>query len=360
MKKKPFKPKDLPLEEKLQIKIKLINKLVKVRLKIKEFDMLLERSIVKDMAISFFSMNESVQSTKIEGTQATFLDIIESNLTGKTSDDLQEVKNYIEALEMGKELLRTYPISTRLFHTLHSILLKNSRGANRTPGEFRKIQNFIGPTNKIEDATYIPPEPQNIPELISNLENYINFNDDESLDPLIKAGIMHAQFESIHPYLDGNGRLGRVLIMLYLLDSKVISYPSFFISEELEKNKFKYYSLLNDLRSDQPKWLPWLEFFLDSAYKQAEKYSEKLSQIEELYNNAVRYAFDQNIHINYIDTMFSKIAFTAKDMEKTIDSSYNTINKNIKKLVEGKFIYGDNKQRGTSYHFYDLLDILRR
>jgi Fic family protein len=360
MKKKPFKPKDLPLEETNQIKVELINKLIKVRLKIKEFDMLLERSPVGEMAMSFFSMNESVQSTKIEGTQATFSDVIESNLTGKTNDDLQEVKNYIEALEMGKELLRTYPISTRLFHTLHNILLKNSRGANRTPGEFRRVQNFIGPTNKIEDATYIPPEPQMIDGLISNLESYINYSDDDSLDPLLKAGIIHAQFESIHPYLDGNGRLGRVLIMLYLLDSKVISHPSFFISEELEKNKFKYYSLLNDLRTDKPEWLPWLEFFLDSAYKQAEKYSEKLSQVEELYNNAVRYASDENIHISYIEAMFSKVAFTAKDMENIVGTSYNTVNKNIKKLVEGKFIYADDRKRGVSYRFYDLLDILRR
>jgi len=359
MKKKPFIPKDLLLEEKSQIKVELINKLIKVRVKIKEFDMLLERSPVGEMAMSFFSMNESVQSTKIEGTQATFSDVIESNITGEVNDDLQEVKNYIEALEVGRELLRTYPISTRLFHQLHSTLLKDSRSAHRTSGEFRSIQNFIGPTDKIEDATYIPPEPQMVDELISNLENYINYSDEDSLDPLLKAGIIHAQFESIHPYLDGNGRLGRVLIMLYLLNSKVISHPSFFISEELEKNKFKYYSLLNDLRTDTPKWLPWLDFFLDSAYKQAEKYSEKLSRVEELYDRAVRYASDHNIHINYIEAMFSKVAFTAKDMEKTIGASYNTINKNIKKLVECKFIYADDKRRGVGYRFYDLLDILR-
>lgn len=356
--KKPFSPKLLPLEIEDEIKLKTTEKLIEARLKIKEFDILLEKSPVGEIALNLFSLNESVQSTKIEGTQATFIDVIESKATGAYSKDLQEVLNYIEALSIGRDLLKSIPISTRLFNNLHSTLLKNSRGYNRSPGEFRKIQNFIGPNNNIEDATYIPPEPQYIPSLISNLEEYINTNV-STLDPLIKAAIIHAQFESIHPYLDGNGRLGRVLIMLYLLDSKVISQPSFFISEELEKNKFKYYALLNDLRTENPQWFDWINFFLESAVKQADKYLIKLKAVDDYYSKAINFAADNNIHINYINLMFEKIVFTAKDFSERIDASYNTINKNINKLVEAKFIYPDDKKRNKIYRAYDLLDILR-
>lgn len=352
--KKPFNPKLLPLETENEIKLRTTNKLIEARLKIKEFDILLEKSPVGEIVLNLFLLNESVQSTKIEGTQATFVDIIESKVTGYKSQDLQEVQNYIEALETGRELLKTIPISTRLFNSLHKILLKDSRGASRNPGEYRRIQNFIGPTNKIEDATYIPPEPQHINSLIGNLEEYIN-GDISVLDPLLKSAIIHAQFESIHPYLDGNGRLGRVLIMLYLLENKVISQPSFFISEELEKNKFKYYTLLNNLRSDNPKWFEWIEFFLDSAIKQADKYLAKLKAVDEYYAKAINFASDNNIHINYINVIFEKIVLTSKDFEGRVDVSYNTINKNINKLVDAGFLYADDKKRNKVYRAYDLL-----
>lgn len=357
--KKPFSPQILPLSLENDIKLKTIQKLIDARLKIKEFDILLEKSPVGEIALNLFSLNESIQSTKIEGTQATFSDVIESKVTGAKSEDLQEVQNYIEALEIGQSLLKSIPISTRMFHTLHEVLLKNSRGSNRSPGEYRKIQNFIGPNEKIEDATYIPPEPQNIDNLMSNLEYYVNSDDCNTLDPLIKAAIIHAQFETIHPYLDGNGRLGRVLLMLYLLETKVISKPSFFISEELEKNKFKYYALLNNLRTDNPKWLDWLEFFLDSAIKQADKYLNKLKAIDEYYSKVINFAADNNIHINYVNIMFEKIIFTSKEFEGKIDASYNTINKNINKLVQANFLYVDDRKRNRVYRAYDLLDILR-
>ncbi|MGL4539223.1 Fic family protein [Cetobacterium sp.] len=337
--KKPFNPQMLPLSLENDIKLKTMQKLIDARLKIKEFDILLEKSPVGEIALNLFSLNESVQSTKIEGTQATFTDVIESKVTGAKSEDLQEVQNYIEALEIGQDLLKSIPISTRMFHKLHEVLLKKSRGSNRSPGEYRKIQN--------------------IDKLIGNLEHYINSEDCNTLDALLKAAIIHAQFETIHPYLDGNGRLGRVLIMLYLLETKVISKPSFFISEELEKNKFKYYTLLNNLRADNPNWLDWIDFFLDSAIKQADKYLGKLKAVDEYYSKAINFASDNNIHINYVNIMFEKIVFTSKEFEGKIDASYNTINKNINKLVQGKFLYADDKKRNKIYRAYDLLDILR-
>lgn len=259
--KKPFMPHKLPFKLEDEHIIKLYKLALNARVKISEFNILLERSIVTESAIMYFSMHESIESTKIEGTQATFNDVMESEITGHKSNDVQEVLNYLEALQHGEQRLKSLPISTRLFHELHSIILKDSRGQHRSPGEYRRIQNFIGPTGNIKDASYVPPEPNHVQELISNLENYMNDDDADDLDILIKTGIIHAQFETIHPYLDGNGRLGRILIILYLLDKGVITRPSFFLSEELEKNKFKYYGLLNNLRNDNPNWYNWLEFF---------------------------------------------------------------------------------------------------
>lgn len=177
-----------------------------------------------------------------------------------------EVNNYQQALISGHERIRSgYPITTRLILELHGILMEGARGTNVARGEFRKIQNFIGPTNKIEDAVYIPIGANDIESYMGNWEIYANKNSygeklptghltkneiilDEDSHPLLKVAILHAQFESIHPFLDGNGRLGRILIALYMVKSKLVSSPIFFVSEELEKQRSRYYHLLNGVR----------------------------------------------------------------------------------------------------------------
>jgi Fic family protein len=266
--------------------------------------------------------------------------------------------NYLEAIHHGQARLKTLPISTRLFHELYEIILKESRGQNRSPGEYRKIQNFIGPTGDIKDASYIPPEPQRISEYIDNLEQYINGNYEDQLDILIRAGIIHAQFETIHPYLDGNGRLGRILIILYLLDNNIISKPSFFLSEELEKNKFKYYGLLNHLRNDNPQWYNWLEFFLNSATKQADRYVDKLLKIEELHAAMISLAEQNEIRVDLINFIFTKSYFTISNVQEHLGISYNTASKHVNKLVQTGRVFADDKRRNKIYRFYDIVDIL--
>lgn len=354
----PFLPKILPPELTDSEIIKLLNLSIEARTKLTEFNTLLERSIVSETAIMYFSLHESIESTKIEGTQATFTDIMESELTGKRNNDVQEVLNYLVALNTGVKKLDSIPISTRLFHQLHKIILDNSRGMNRSPGEYRRIQNFIGPTNDIKDATYIPPAPTEISNLMSNLEEYINTDAINNLDHIIRAGIIHAQFETIHPYLDGNGRLGRILIILYLIDKKVINKPSFFMSEELEKNKFKYYGLLNNLRTETPNWFIWLEFFVTSAIRQANKYIEKLRSIEFLYESMAELAKEHNIRPDIIESIFTQPFFKISDLQARLNISYNTANSHVNKLVKIGKIFADDKKRNRSYRFYDIIDIL--
>ena len=225
---KPFCPKMLPINLSDKDLLSLYKKALEANKKLTEFSVLLERNYISDKLMFLFALNESVQSTRIEGTQATFNSVVEAQASEKYDKDTKEVLNYLEALNLGAELLRSLPISTRLILKLHEIILKDGRGKDRNPGAYRKTQNWIGPTSRIEDATYIPPSADKLEEYISNLEKYINDEIADDIDPIIKIAVIHAQFETIHPFLDGNGRVGRVLIMLYLLDKKVISKPTIF------------------------------------------------------------------------------------------------------------------------------------
>ena len=357
--KKPFKPKFLPIKLNSQDTIEILKLESEARARVEKFNSILERSVIKRELLMLFSMSESVQSTRIEGTQASFSEVIESEVTGNSSKDITEVMNYFDTLNRAENLLKQIPISTRMFLNLHETILKSSRGQNRSPGTYRKIQNFIGPEGcKIEDTTYIPPEPNMIGEYMTNLEKYINEEQEDDFGFISRAAIIHGQFETIHPFLDGNGRLGRILIIIYLLDKGIISNPSFFVSEELEKNKYKYYALLNGLRLEEPKWKEWIIFFLNSSIKQADRYIEKLVDIENLYNEVIKIARQNRIPEDAVIFIFSKPIFTVKKMETAIGVSYNTARKYVIKLAEAGKLYGDDKKRNTMYSFYELLDIL--
>ena len=369
--KQPFKPYELPIfsceNPRLSSveKLKLMDQVVEAMTLMERFKNKLESSHIKDAVMFVFSLNESIQSTKIEGTQATFDEYLESQTAGKYNEDTQEVKNYLEALKEGADMLETFPISTRMFLELHKLILRDSRGKNKAPGMYRKTQNWIGGSStKIEDATYIPPEAQYIDKYMSNLEKYINNEISDELHPLIKVGIIHAQFESIHPFLDGNGRIGRILIILYLIKENIIKKPNFFVSEELERNKYKYYALLNNLRNETPKWYEWLSFFLDSIIKQTEKYLGKLEQIENLRTSLDIYKADDRV-VYYV---FQNPVFQVKDIvnyfskldDKKYHISYGTAKKNVQILVDNQKLFHNEKKRNRIYRFYELLDILQK
>lgn len=356
--KAPFVPNYLPVRLDVGDIIEILRLEVDASAKVEKFNAILERSEIKSELLMLFSLKESVQSTKIEGTQASFSDVMEAEITGKKTEDTVEVVNYFEALSKAGSLLKEIPISTRMFFELHKILLKNSRGENRSPGSYRKVQNFIGPTSKIEDAVYIPPEPQLVDEYMSNLERYINDEYQDNFGFLSRAAIIHGQFETIHPFLDGNGRLGRILIIIYLLGKNIISYPSFFVSEELEKNRYKYYALLNGLRAEQPKWKDWIKFFLHASIKQADNYIEKLEAIEQLYDNLNAFAKDKGIDSEAILFIFNRPLFTIKRLQTETGVSYNTARRYTNELANAGKIYGDDRIRNKIYRFYDLLDII--
>lgn len=361
--KRPFVPFELPLKDKVN-PLGFINELVKANTKIGIYNTLLNQSkINKRLLIAPIALQEAVLSTKIEGTQVTVDDVLESKVDDKAAnEDIQEVFNYANALVNGKELLERLPISTRLIKELHKRLLDgNVRGNSRAPGEFRQIQNFIGPEGcTIKNASFIPPEPQLVEKYISNLENYINYPQDD-LDPLVKIAIIHAQFETIHPFLDGNGRIGRILIPLYLFKEGIIDEPNFFLSESLEKDKHKYYRLLNDTR-EEAKWNEWIKFFLESSIKQADKNIQLISEINSLYERdleKVKSVLNTSKVTDIMDVMFERPIFNAKIMSEMTGINITTIRRYLLQLENEKIIFSDDKLRNRKYYYYDLIEIIR-
>jgi Fic family protein len=229
---------------------------------------------------------EAVLSSKIEGTQATLGDVLKAEAGEQPKHeaqrlDIQEINNYRRALRAAEEELKTRPFNLNLLLKLHSILLDSVRGRDKSRGKFRTVQNYIGiPNTPMEQALFIPPEPHLLPRLLDNWEKYYHM---ERPDPLVQLAVVHAQFEIIHPFLDGNGRLGRILIPLYLYERKVLSQPMFYLSEYLDKNRDAYIDHLRDLGEKEGAWNRWIIFFLTALIEQAKLNARKAREIMDLY-----------------------------------------------------------------------------
>lgn len=223
-----------------------------------------------DIYIEMSVAKEATKSSKIEGTHTEIEEAIKkvSDIAPERKDDWQEVHNYIEAMNTSIGKLKTLPLSTRLLKDAHRILMRGVRGEHRNPGEFRVSQNWIGGAS-LKDATYIPPVHTVLNELMSDLENFLHNNQIE-VPYLIRAGIAHYQFETIHPFLDGNGRIGRLLITLYLVSSGLLNKPSLYLSDYFERNRQLYYDNLNNVRVKND-LLQWLKFFLVGIIETGEK-----------------------------------------------------------------------------------------
>lgn len=213
---------------------------------------------------------EAVLSSQIEGTQSSLSDLLlyeVNGVPGVPLDDVQEVSNYVAAMNHGLQRIENrFPISQRLIREIHGVLLSKGRGNSKLPGEFRRSQNWIG-GNRPENAIFVPPPPDHLLDLMSDLEQYIHTSDSR-LPILIKAGLVHVQFETIHPFLDGNGRLGRLLITLLLCNSGMLSQPLLYLSLYFKTHRSRYYALLQRVRTHGD-WEAWLEFFLDGVFETA-------------------------------------------------------------------------------------------
>ncbi len=216
-----------------------------------------------DLFVFMYVRKEAVLSSQIEGTQSSLNDLLQLEANGSETGeatDAWEVSNYVTAMNYGLERLAELPISTRLIREIHERLMQNVRGQNQQPGEIRTSQNWIGPQGSaLSDALFIPPPPHEVPAVLGELEKFIHAKSD--IPPLLKIGLIHAQFETIHPFLDGNGRVGRLLITFLLCSNEILIKPVLYLSHFLRGNRAEYYELLQGVR-DRGEWEEWLKFFL--------------------------------------------------------------------------------------------------
>ena len=359
---KSYKPTDLPVD--IKISAKLQNKIIKTYSILSKLDALVFAIPNIDLYVSMYVRKEALLSSIIEGTQCTLDDILNPNAENNSNLDVKDVINYVKAIDYSIEQLGKTPICNRLLKQTHKILLKDVRGKEKNPGEFRKSQNWIGPSNSsIKDAKYIPPNVEDMKAAINALETYINEQNDD-IDLLLKIGLIHYQFETIHPFLDGNGRIGRLLITLLLIENKILSKPVIYISYSLKKNQIEYYNQMSEVRRTG-NYEMWLEFFVDALYESSKDSLETVEKLIKLHNKNSNKLIETNRKKDNLRQVFEYIEqypiINITDTAKDLNISYNTVVTCIDKLVELKILKPTNKQlRNKIYAYEEYLDILRK
>ncbi|MBP6863846.1 MAG: Fic family protein [Candidatus Didemnitutus sp.] len=308
-----------------------------------------------------FVRREAVYSSRIEGTQATLGELLAADAgvsPERSPEDLREVGNYVTALEHGLKRLESLPLSLRLVRELHEKLMTGVRGDHATPGQFRRTQNWIGrPGCTLSDASYVPPPPA---DLLDHLGRWEDFLHDESVPPLVHAALMHYQFEAIHPFIDGNGRVGRLLIILSLCARGALTEPLLYLSAFFEATRNDYYDGLRGI-TERGDWAGWLEYFFNGVARQSE---DALSRAERINQQLAdwREAFagsGSKVPLQLIDLVGSNPFLTPRETERRLGVAYNTVMRAITALEEGGVLtkVGEGK-RDRVFCARAILDIL--
>ncbi len=308
-----------------------------------------------------FITREAVLSSKIEGTQATLGEILAASAGAyvkQNPDDLQEVQNYIKALDYGLSRLAELPLSLRLIKEIHEHLMQGVRGSHATPGDFRVSQNWIGsPGCTLNTAKFVPPPPENLMDSLGAFENFLH---DRSLPPLIHTALCHYQFEAIHPFLDGNGRVGRLLIMLLLVEQRILPSPLLYLSAFFEATRDEYYKQLYNV-SSKGTWREWLIYFLDGVAVQSEDVLSRAERINELLN---QWKIDvassgSQVPVDMIQHLAINPYFTTNRIAQDLGVVYSTAQRGVQKLEAAGIIQktNDNK-RDKVYCATKILNIL--
>jgi len=338
--KKPYVPQPLPLDS--LDWVRFVTLIGQANAELARYDGILQSIVNPKVLLSPLTTNEAVISSKIEGTQASLEEVlayeVSPDIKNEKYHDIQEIINYRDALNYATKQLANKPTTLNLIKEIHAMLLNSVRGKDKARGDFRKSQNYIGKFgSKIEDAAYIPPEPNTIMDHLSNFEKYIHY---EEKDPLVQLAIVHAQFEIIHPFLDGNGRVGRILIPLFLFEKRVLNLPMFYISEYLEKNCEEYYVRLRSI-TDANKWNEWIVFFLKAVLEQAKVNSSKARAVLDLYEikkQRVVEATHSEYSIKTLDTLFKRPIFNTASFVKMSGIPLATAKRILTRLKDKKII----------------------
>lgn len=356
-----FRP--APLPPALDMDEEMIRTLVQATKALATLDTLSSNVPDMNLFVSMYVRKEALLSSQIEGTQATLEDVLDPLIEKNANQNVADVVNYIRATEYALNRLHTLPLCNRLIKETHAVLMEGVRGQEKSPGEFRVSQNWIGAAGStLKTARYIPPCPEDMVDAMSDLEKYIHSED--SLDMLIQAALIHYQFETIHPFLDGNGRIGRLLITLFLMERGALHAPVLYISFYLKQNRIEYYDRMSEVRG-KDNYEQWVKFFLRAVQSSAEDASETIQGLASLHDRSMA----------VIDRM-GRAAKTAKalfvyleknpiiDIRKTAEAlglSFSTVSGAVKRLEEkGILMQTNNADRNRVFAYREYLDILRK
>ncbi len=318
-----------------------------------------------DLFVAMYVRKEAVLSSQIEGTQASLLDVLEWEATGEATaegGDVSEIVNYVAAMNLGLEKLRTLPLSLRLIREIHDRLLKGVRGQERSPGQFRTTQNWVGPPGStLRDAIYVPPPPHEVVRCMGDLETFIHSG--PVMPDLIYVGLVHAQFETIHPFLDGNGRLGRLLITFLLCERGILKTPLLYVSHYFKRRREEYYARLQ-AACDDGDFEGWLKFFLTGVVEVAQEASQTARAIvalREEHTEAIRARFGLRTAnaLAVLERLYYRPVMDVRAVADMLSVSFTTASTLIEGLVEmGVLVEATGQVRNRRFRYAPYLALL--
>ena len=322
-------------------------------------------SLIPDtnLFVSMYVRKEALMTSQIEGTQCTLDDILDPDLDANTNLDVSDVVNYISAANYAIQRLHTLPLCNRLLREAHERLMEGVRGQEKNPGEFRRSQNWIGPSGStLKNARYIPPNVDDMTAAMSDLEKYIN--ESEEYDPLVRCALIHYQFETIHPFLDGNGRIGRLLILLYLMQQGLLDHPVLYVSYFLKKNRIEYYDRISEVRRSG-NYEQWVRFFLEAVQSAAEDALDSIQRLSSLHERNLSLLPKTNRSVDHTRRLFEYLEqhpiIDIKRAAVDLAVSYNTISSATRKLIDCGILHETtNAARNRVFAYQQYLDILRK
>lgn len=358
-----FVPNPLPPTPPIEMTEDVLDLLIQANSRLAVLERVATRIPNVDLFVSMYVRKEALMSSQIEGTQVTLEDIFDPLIEANTNRNVADVVNYIKATEFAISRLRELPLCSRLIKETHAVLMGGVRGQEKSPGEFRHSQNWIGGQGStVKNARYIPPSPEDMTEAMSDLEKYINA--DDNLDNLIRAALIHYQFETIHPFLDGNGRVGRLLVTLFLMEKKVLTTPALYISYFLKKNRVEYYDRMTEVRS-KGNYEQWVKFFLQALVESAEDATAAIDELIALHDKNAALILGMGRAAKNAMRVFGYLeANPIIEIRKTAEVlgiTFNTASGAVKRLIDaGILVQATSAGRNRTFAYEGYLAILRK
>ena len=359
-----FIPADLPPDPAIQLSSTLISLLSDADRALGRLDGSIQTLPNPDLFVFMYVRKEAVLSSQIEGTQSSLQDLLSAEaeiFSPERPRDVREVVNYLSAMNYGLERLNDLPFSIRLLREIHDTLLQDGRGAHLTPGELRRSQNWIGPAGcTINEAVFVPPPPHEVPRALGGLESFLHSESD--LPQLLQIGLAHAQFETIHPFLEGNGRIGRLLITFLLRQRGILQYPVLYLSHFFKQHRSEYYELLQGVRDDGA-WEQWLAFFLRgvaSVGREATETSRRIIALREEHRNAVTSHLGRaagNGH-RVLEQLYQRPILSVQNIQALTGTSFAAANTMTSRLVDLGILHEiTGNRRNRLFHYQSYISI---